>query len=178
MARFTSKKRELMRAVWRLAVLVFGAWLALGPAPALAQDAATPSDTPATDAIGPRDLQNFTLNGTVTRPDDATAEPARQTSGPAAHPRRQDPTATTAAAQPQPQPSAPTQRSAGREPTQVADAQPARQVNPSRAPASTPTARPSSSVTTSLPPIDDAPVSTATTSAALATTADGLGAEH
>jgi len=176
MARFTSKKRELMRAVWRLAILVLAAGLALGPAPALAQDAASPSDTPATDAIGPRDLQNFTLNGTVTRPADATAVPSRPNNRPAAQAPRQDPTATTAAAQPQPSPS--TQRSAGREPTRVADTQPERQVAASRLPASTPAERPSSSVTTSLPPIDDAPVSTAPTSAALTTTADGLGAEH
>jgi hypothetical protein len=178
MARFTSKKRELMKAVWRLGVLVFGAGLALGPAPALAQDAAAPSDTPATDSIGPRDLQNFTLNGTVTRPADATAVPSRSNSRPATQAPRQEPTATTAAAQPQPQPLQPTQRSVEREPTKVADAQPARQAAASRAPASTTAERPSSSVTTTLPPIDDAPVSTAAASAALATTADGLGAEH
>ena len=53
------------------------------PAPSLAQDAAPPaadtpaSNAPATDAIGPRELQNFSLNGTVTRP--APAVPARTT---------------------------------------------------------------------------------------------------
>ena len=54
-----------------LALGGYGFWrrrLRSAPMPALAQDAATqaaPGDTPATDAIGPRDLQNFTLNGTV-----------------------------------------------------------------------------------------------------------------
>ena len=55
-ARFTSKKRELMRAVLRLGVKAFAAALAFAPVSALAQDAATqaaPGDTPATDAIGP-----------------------------------------------------------------------------------------------------------------------------
>ena len=78
MARFTSKKRELMRAVWRLGVAVLAVGLSLGPLPALAQDATTaasPTSTPATDAIGPRDLQNFSLNGTVTRTADPVAVP-------------------------------------------------------------------------------------------------------
>src|SRR4051812_5554204 len=86
MARFTSKKRELMRAVLRLSVAAFSVGLALAPLAAFAQSAATntsSADTPATDAIGPRDLQNFNLNGTVTR----SAEPGtvpRVTSRPAA----------------------------------------------------------------------------------------------
>src|SRR4029077_16193907 len=54
----------------------------------------------------------------------------------------------------------------------------ARQVAASRAPASRPAERPSSSVTTSLPPIEHAPVSAAATFAARTTTSDGLGAEH
>ena len=62
-----------MRAGLRWTIAVVAAGLALGPAPSLAQDSAdTPSDAPATDAVGPRELQNFNLQGTVTRP----AEPS------------------------------------------------------------------------------------------------------
>lgn len=47
-------------------LLLAGA-LALVPAIALAQEAPPPSDTPATDAVGPPQLRNFSLSGTVTR---------------------------------------------------------------------------------------------------------------
>lgn len=58
------------------------AGLMLGPLQALAQSAPAPTtNTPAADAIGPRELQNFSLNGTVTKaadaPAPATAAPAR-----------------------------------------------------------------------------------------------------
>ncbi|HEX3423281.1 MAG TPA: hypothetical protein VHS33_07765 [Sphingomicrobium sp.] len=70
-----------MRAVSRLwSVLLAGA-LALAPAMAFAQQApSSSSDAPATDAIGPKDLQGFSLNGTVTRAADqpAAAAPAPQ----------------------------------------------------------------------------------------------------
>jgi len=77
------QKRESMWAGLRLGFAVFVAGLALGPLPALAQDATQPAttNTPATDAVGPRELQNFNLEGTVTRPADqppaqrATAQP-------------------------------------------------------------------------------------------------------
>lgn len=61
-------------------ILLAGA-LALVPAMALAQQAPqSSSDAPASDAIGPKDLQSFSLNGTVTRPADqpAAARPAPQ----------------------------------------------------------------------------------------------------
>lgn len=60
-----------MRAVFRFGNLLLAGALALAPAMALAQEA-TPADsnTPAADAIGPKALQNFSLNGTVTRPAD------------------------------------------------------------------------------------------------------------
>jgi hypothetical protein len=48
--------------------------LALAPWAALAQEAPLPvSNTPATDSVGPRDLQNFSLQGTVTRAADQPA---------------------------------------------------------------------------------------------------------
>ena len=77
-------KREQMRAVSRFGTLLLAGALSLVPAVALAQEAPPPaSDTPATDAIGPRELQNFSLNGTVTRAADqpvpvAPAPKARQ----------------------------------------------------------------------------------------------------
>jgi hypothetical protein len=48
------------------------AGLLLGPAAALAQEAppSGSTNTPATDAVGPRELQNFSLQGNVTRPAD------------------------------------------------------------------------------------------------------------
>jgi hypothetical protein len=55
------------------------------PMAAHAQDAAPTTNTPATDTIGPRELQGFTLNGTVTRPAEtapARAAPAPVTSQP------------------------------------------------------------------------------------------------
>ena len=57
-----------------MAVLAAGLWF--GAMPTLAQNSTAPtanrssSNTVASDAIGPRELQNFSINGTVTRPAD------------------------------------------------------------------------------------------------------------
>jgi len=69
-----------MKGAWRFAIAASTAGLWLSPAAALAQAAQTSapppaSNTPATDTIGPSELQNFTLKGTVTRPADVTAAP-------------------------------------------------------------------------------------------------------
>jgi hypothetical protein len=178
-ARFTSKKRELMRAVLRLVGAVLAAGLALTPLSALAQDAATtqaaPSSTPATDAVGPRDLQNFSLNGTVTRSADPVAVSPRSASRRVTSPPGGDNTAASPAPSPSPLP-APADRTAARAPVRDAVvAQPAAQIP--RAPVGKPAARPAFSVTTDLPPIDEAPVSSAS-SATLAPPADELGSEH
>ena len=87
-----------MRAGLRFGIAASAAALALAPmaAPmaAHAQDAAPATNTPATDTIGPRELQNFTLNGTVTRP--APATPARTAPTPAAtQPRSTAPSAAS-----------------------------------------------------------------------------------
>lgn len=75
-----------MRAGLRLGEMLLAAGLMLGAPAALAQSAqqtAPPAttNTPATDTVGPRDLQNFSLGGTVTRRAEpvapATAAPAR-----------------------------------------------------------------------------------------------------
>lgn len=70
-----------MRAVSRFGKALLAGALALAPGAALAQQAPAVSNTPAVDTIGPRELQNFTLNGTVTRPADqpATAQPRART---------------------------------------------------------------------------------------------------
>jgi len=49
---------------------LIAAALALVPALALAQEAPPPTSNTPADAVGPKELQNFTLNGTVTRPAD------------------------------------------------------------------------------------------------------------
>ena len=169
-ARFTSKKRELMRAVWRLAVAVFWVGLSLAPLPALAQDAAQPAqgNTPATDAIGPRDLQNFSLNGTVTRSADPVAVP-RSSSRASATTRSEPPATTSAAAA---QADAPVERTVERAPARVAQSQAPGAPAPSR------TARASPAITAALPPIGDAPVSTTAAADTLAPPAESLGSEH
>lgn len=58
-----------MRGARRFAIAFWGAGLLLGAAAAPAQQATpTTSNTPATDAIGPPQLQNFSLQGNTTRP--------------------------------------------------------------------------------------------------------------
>ena len=81
-----------MRGALRLAIAIWTAGLLLDPAVAAAQEtppsASQPSGTPATDAVGPRELQNFSLPGTVTRPADQPAA-----NPPAATPSREPSTA-------------------------------------------------------------------------------------
>src|SRR3954451_5682584 len=63
-----------MRGGLRLAVAVWTAGLLLGPAPLVAQSAPpATTNTPAADAVGPKELQNFSLSGTVVRPADPPA---------------------------------------------------------------------------------------------------------
>jgi hypothetical protein len=76
-----------MRAGLRFCIAAFAAALALAPAPAGAQNNAATTNTPATDAVGPGELRDFTLNGTVTRSAPAPAAPE----APAAPPTRPAP---------------------------------------------------------------------------------------
>jgi hypothetical protein len=92
-----------MRAVSRFGYLLLAGTIAIAPATALAQEAPpppAPSDTQATDAIGPRDLQNFSLNGTVTRAADqpAATQPAQQQRQPRTEAQSAPPPPQTAAA--------------------------------------------------------------------------------
>src|SRR5687767_12104170 len=74
-----------MRAGLRFGIAAFAVALTLAPPAALAQNTAEPASNaagPATnDTIGPRELENFSLNGTVTRP--APVQPSRTVPAPA-----------------------------------------------------------------------------------------------
>ena len=87
-----------MRAVSRFWKALAAGALALGAWPALAQQAPAPTtNTSAVDTIGPRELQNFSLNGTVTRAADQPVavsprtRPARAEPKPAAATAEQTP---------------------------------------------------------------------------------------
>ena len=113
-----------MKGAWRLAIVVWAAGLSLGAVPAAAQEVPPPAaaPAPAPGTVGPRELQDFSLQGNVTRP---AAQPAQQ---PAARPTV-TPRQTTNAAAPirerdrqaaaaSPQPAVPVSRGAPR-PAQV-----------------------------------------------------------
>jgi hypothetical protein len=77
-----------MRAGLRFGIAAPAIALALAAAPAPAQNTAAPAtNTPAaqpppTDTVGPRELENFSLNGTVTRPAPTTPAPRPATTAP------------------------------------------------------------------------------------------------
>jgi hypothetical protein len=148
-----------MRAVFRFGNVLLAGALALAPAIAVAQQAPpTDSSTPAADAIGPKELQNFSLNGTVTRPSDqpvavSTAPQKRQPRAQAqvARPAVEPSTSVTDSANSQAAPAAPTQappssRTASAQVPQAAAPQPSRDDLQQTAPAS--------SVTVALPKLD------------------------
>ena len=131
-----------MRAALRLSVVFLLTGLALGPLPVFAQDAQAPAETPATDAVGPRELENFSIQGTVTR--QADEPPAVQQP-----PARTPPAASTR--DDRSRASAPVATEARGQESRATDA-------PSAAPAARNAERPSampgqSSVTVSLPPV-------------------------
>jgi len=84
-----------MRAVSRLGKALLAGALAIAPWAALAQQAPAPTtNTPAVDTIGPRELQNFSLNGTVTRAADQPVAVPSRTRPP--RPETNSPSAATA----------------------------------------------------------------------------------
>ncbi len=93
-----------MKAGLRFGIAAFAAALAFGAAPALAQNTSAPAtntaaEPPPAETIGPRELENFSLNGTVTRP--APTAPARPEPAPAtAAPRTGPATGTPSAPEP------------------------------------------------------------------------------
>lgn len=141
-------------------LLLAGA-LALAPATALAQEASpADSNTPAADAIGPKALQNFSLNGTVTRPADqpaAVAPPATQKRPTKAQSQVASPTVepstslTDNAPAPSPQTASPEPT-----PTRTATAEAPRAAAPQATSSTLQQSPPSASVTTALPTLDPA----------------------
>lgn len=86
-----------MRAGLRLGIILLAALLPVGSPRALAQSVpAATTNTPATDAVGPPALQNYSLKGTVTRSAEQPAAARGATQSPA--PKR--PAATVPAASP------------------------------------------------------------------------------
>lgn len=153
------KKRERMRANLRLGLAYAAGVFVLSPTATLAQEAPPTTNTPAADAVGPRELRGFSLKGTVTQQSDQPAQvpaatrPSRspvQSNAASTEPR----TATSAparAAPPQPRP-------AETASTQPAPAQPrpeSRQQSASSAPA-TPASSDQSNETASSAPLTSA----------------------
>ena len=129
----------------RLGVAFLVAGLALAPVPALAQDADSATNTPATDSIGPRELQGFSLEGRVERsadPPPASAAPPARTNSP---PARSTPAETTANSAANPRPA---ERQA--ETRAIASAPTAESPRPA---ARAPAAPSRSSITVNLPPV-------------------------
>jgi hypothetical protein len=93
-------ERERMKAVLRLGLAIAAAWLGLAGTPALAQSVpAATTNTPAADSIGPPQLQNFNLQGTVTRrAEPVPAEEAARPAATAAPSARQTPSTDSASA--------------------------------------------------------------------------------
>jgi hypothetical protein len=113
----------------------------LAPAAAPAQEAPAATNTPATDAIGPQELQNFSLSGKVTRPaDQPPASPASTRPTPTPAPAASARTSTRPPARAVPQAAPPS-----REPA------PAAIQTAERAPDILEQTPPSSSVTVALP---------------------------
>lgn len=87
-----------MRAGWRFGIAAIVAAAIFGSAPALAQDAVPATNTatpPAAETVGPRELRDFTINGTVTRP---APPPERSPQPTATTPRPRTPAQTAATA--------------------------------------------------------------------------------
>ncbi|HEU5285293.1 MAG TPA: hypothetical protein VFU20_02140, partial [Sphingomicrobium sp.] len=84
-----------MRAGSRF-IAALAAALAFAAVPALAQDSSAPATNAPAETIGPSELQDFSLNGTVTRP--APAPPARTAPAPRPTVQRTAPAPETRAA--------------------------------------------------------------------------------
>jgi hypothetical protein len=107
------------------------AGLLLGSAPALAQAAQQPAtNPPPSDTIGPRELQNFSLSGTVTQPSQGpvATRPARRPARTVAAPSTADVAASVSEPAPPPQ-AAPSAKPA---PVRIATAEPRAQSGPAK----------------------------------------------
>jgi hypothetical protein len=101
-----------MRAILRFCAVLAVAGLVLAPTVALAQSVpdATTNAPAASGAVGPPELRNFSLPGTVTRPGDQTAPPAAARQPPASSETRTSASPTNIPAR---QPAVRTERSPG-----------------------------------------------------------------
>ena len=103
-----------MRGGLRLTMAMLAAGLVLGPAQLAAQSTpAATTNTPAADTIGPKELQNFSLSGTVTRPADQPPQRTTTTASPSRPPVKSRAASVTAEVPP----SAPATRAAERAPS-------------------------------------------------------------
>jgi hypothetical protein len=152
-------EQEQMKAFSRLGNALLAVALALAPAIALAQEAPTSGNAPSpTDSVGPKELQNFTLNGTVTRPAD---QPSPVQAPPQKRQPPSDAQASTVSIQPRTgsaeavRDAARTSSAPDREHTEIASAKPGPTPGPVSAPERLHQTPPSSSVTVTLPKIAD-----------------------
>ncbi len=139
-----------MKAGQRLGLAIGVAALALAATPTLAQTAPPPPEETDSGAIGPRELQNFSIDGTVTRRADPppaqrlTPPAARAPATPGAEARDPAPSSERVTEAPAAAPSQPeTQSSSAREPGPAPARDSAGQLS-----------APASSVTVPLPPLD------------------------
>jgi hypothetical protein len=142
-----------------LSNLLLAGALALAPAMSLAQEA-PPSDSnaPAPDAIGPKALQNFSLNGTVTRPAEQPPAEVPPTT------QKRQPKTQAQVASPAVEPSVSLTDNAAPRPTETPTPAAARtasadipRASPTQAaPSTLQQSAPSSSVTAALPTLDPA----------------------
>lgn len=139
-----------MKATLRFALMALAAGLMLGAAPVRGQDASEPTNQQGSE-VGPRELQNFNLQGTVTRPGQTQEVPT--TSRPERPPAQREPTPNAVPAQPTRKPPARTPN------TDRAQAQaPERDSGARESATDTQRSRTSArSVTTKLPPLGDMP---------------------
>jgi hypothetical protein len=154
----SSTEQELMRAGLRLGFAVLAAGLTLGAAPLLAQSIPqSTTNTPSSDTIGPKELQNFSLDGTVERR--AEPAPVPRSTTPLASKRSAGASRSSAASAPPPTaPVAerPTVATESPQPRSVTSEPPRQVAQALQRPAQT---SPSSSVTVALPPLGESPVS-------------------
>ncbi|MEO6198727.1 MAG: hypothetical protein ABIO68_02140 [Sphingomicrobium sp.] len=140
----------MMTAKFRLGIAVFLAGLALASAPARAQEQPPqPANSTADDTVGPRELQDFNLQGTVTR----RAEP--QPSLPPPTPRAPASRPETGSA-PVPPVRAPAAATPRRPPSP--EVRTAERPSPGEPKAATPAPTAPPAVTVELPPVTDLPV--------------------
>jgi hypothetical protein len=142
--------------------------LAFVPATVLAQQAPATTNTPAVDAVGPKELQNFTLSGTVTTPSSQTAVPVAPKRQPRSTAQSTPPTKPAARADvPEAAPLRPSTarvaEAVSRQPETTSPERPVAKVDPLSE--AIHQSAPASSVTVALPKLDNASQAGSRTSA-------------